>query len=237
MKSRTLHTASLSPGRISNSRMSYEDALLHYFKWAEERAISPTQPSKDLSAYFDGKWYLENDDGVFASVDQHGDIWQGDNPYLTMEEFRALCLKQGLHAFKKPPSATKANPTIATGTDDYGTLFVRMTQGDQSCELTLPELKEILQAVADAKKTPPGKTNIFESSTARLDALGKYVRRTVKVWLGKGKVNFDVGESGLDEIKDTSVILPATIGQITSGVVTVEEAFLKSVVKAVGKRK
>ena len=128
-------------------------------------------------------------------------------------------------------------PSIATGANEYGTLFVRMTQGDQSCELTLPELKEILRGVADAKKTPPGTKNIFESSTARLDALGKYQRRTVKVWIADGKVSIDVGESGLDEIKDTSVILSATIGQITSGKVSVEPEFLKNVVSAVEKRK
>ncbi len=130
-----------------------------------------------------------------------------------------------------------AETTIATGTDEYGTLRVRFTQGDQVCEVTLPELKEILKALADAKKTPPGNKNIFESSTARLDALGKYQRRMVKVWIEGGKVSIDVGESGIDEIKDTSVILPATIGQITSGKVTVEKKFLKSVVDAVERRK
>lgn len=129
------------------------------------------------------------------------------------------------------------NPTIATGKDEYGTLSVRITQGDQVCEVTLPELKEIFKAVADAKKTPPGKKNIFESSTARLDALGKYQRRMVKVWIEGGKVNIDVGESGLDEIKDTSVILSSTIGQITSGKIAVDQKFLKRVVAAIEKRK
>ena len=123
--------------------------------------------------------------------------------------------------------------TIATGKDQFGSMFVRMTQADQTCELTLPELKEILMAVADAKKTPPGTKHIFECSTARLDALGKYVRRTVKVWLEGGKVQIDAGESGLDEIKDPSVILPATIGQITSGKIAVDPAFLKKFVAAV----
>lgn len=134
-------------------------------------------------------------------------------------------------------NAMPTNPTIATGTDEYGTLFVRMTQGDQDCEVTLPELKEILKAVADAEKTPPGDKHIFKSSTARLDALGKYQRRTVEVRLDGGSVIIDVGESGLDEMKDTSVILPATIGQITSGKIAVEAKFLKGVVKAVEKRK
>jgi hypothetical protein len=124
-------------------------------------------------------------------------------------------------------------PNIDTSTNEYGTLSIRMTKGDQICEVTLPELKEILQAVADAKKTPPGTNNIFESKKSRLDALGKYVRRMVEVRLVDGKVQIDFGESGLDEIKDISVILPATIGQITSGCVTVEKAFLKCVVKAV----
>ena len=128
--------------------------------------------------------------------------------------------------------------TIATGKDQFGSLFVRLTQADQTCELTLTELKEILRACSDVERaaSEAGAENIFESSKARLDVFGKYVRRTVKVWLDEGKVNIDVGESGLDEIKDTSVILPATIGQITSGKIAVEKAFLEKVVASVEKR-
>ena len=221
----------------TSDKMSYDEAVHHYLRWTEERSLSPNDPVRDLSSLIDGKWYLENEDGIFASVDEYGDVWHGDSPYLDIEEFRALALKHDWHAFKKPPERKTTIPSIATGTDNYGTPHVRFTQANQVCEVTLPELKEILKAVADAMKTPPGNNNIFESSTARLDALGKYQRRTVRVWIADGNVNIDVGESGLDEIKDMSVVLPATIGQITSGVVTVETGFLKSVVNAVDKRK
>jgi hypothetical protein len=227
----------VSMSMTTSDKMSYDEAVNHYQRWTEERSLSPNDPIRDLSSFIDGKWYLENEDGIFASVDEYGDVWHGDSPYLDIEEFRALALKHGWHAFKKPPAGKATNPTIATGTDEYDRLFVRITQGDQTCEITLPELKEILKAVADARKTAPGSRNIFESSTARLDALGKYQRRTVTVRFGDDKVNIDVGESGLDEMKDTSVILPSIIGQITSGKVTVGPVFLKSVVKAVEKLK
>lgn len=129
--------------------------------------------------------------------------------------------------------------TIATGKDEFGSMFVRMTQADQTCELTLPELREILRACSDVERatSEAGTENIFESSKSRLDVFGKYVCRKVEVRLNAGLVQIDFGESGLDEIKDTSVILPATIGQITSGCVTVGKAFLETVVKAVEKRK
>ena len=129
--------------------------------------------------------------------------------------------------------------TIATGKDQFGNLFVRLTQADQTCELTLPELKEILRACSDMERagSETGAENIYESSKSRLDVFGKYVCRKVEVRLVDGEVQIDVGESGLDEIKDTSVILPATIGQITSGKIAVKKAFLERVVATVEKQR
>ena len=129
--------------------------------------------------------------------------------------------------------------TIATGKDQFGSMFVRMTQADQTCELTLPELKEILRACSDMERSgsEAGAENIYESSKSRLDVFGKYVCRKVEVRLVDGEVQIDVGESGLDEIKDTSVILPATIGQITSGKIAVKKAFLERVVATVEKQR
>jgi len=213
-----------------NSNMSYDEAVQHYRRWSKDRSLLPQQPIQDLSAFIDGKWYLEDEDGVLASVDEHGDVWQGDNPYLTMEDFRLLALKHNGDVSNKPP-IVKSNPNIATGINECGTLSVRMTQGNQICEVTLPELKEILQAVADAKKTPSDNKSIYESSTARLDALGKNQKRTVRVWIEGSELVIHVAEFCLDQIKDTSVILHA------SGQIVVDPGYLKSVIIAVEKRK
>ena len=128
--------------------------------------------------------------------------------------------------------------TIATGKDQFGSMFVRMTQADQTCELTLPELKEILRACSDMERSgsEAGAENIYESSKSRLDVFGKYVCRKVEVRLNAGLVEFDVFESGLDEIKDTSMILSDNVGQVSSGRVRVERVFVEKVVAAVEKR-
>jgi hypothetical protein len=117
-------------------------------------------------------------------------------------------------------------------------MFVRITQADQTCELTLPELEEILRACSDLERAGSEAVaeNIFESSTSRLDVFGKYIRRKVEVRLNAGLVEFDVFESGLDEIKDTSMILSDNVGQVSSGRVRVERAFVEKVVAAVEKR-
>ena len=139
------------------------------------------------------------------------------------------------------PSRTTTMPTettIATGKDQFGSMFVRLIQADQTCELTLPELKEILRACSDVERagSVAGTVNIFDSSKSRLDVFGKYICRKVEVRLIGGLVHFDVYESGLDEIKDTSMILSDNVGQVSSGRVQVERAFVEKVVAAVEKR-